>query len=43
MHNCGVEYKTLNNFKNALFESELVVRNYFLPVNEYERIRIYET
>ena len=43
MHNCGVEFKCLNNFKNALFDSELIKSNYLLPVHEFERIRVYET
>ena len=43
MHNDNVEYKALNNFKNALFESEFVQSNYYLPVHEFTKIRIYET
>ena len=30
-------------FKNALFDSELLVDNHLLPVAEWERIRKYET
>jgi len=30
-------------FKNALFDSEELIENHLLPIDEWERIRKYET
>ena len=43
LHANSVEFGTMSAFKNALFGSEHISEDYMLPLEEFERIREYET
>ena len=43
LHNNSIEFRHVTAFKNALFDSELLIDKHMLPVEEWERIRKYET
>ena len=43
LHANGIELKIMTAFKNAMFESDKVTDNHMLPMEEFERIRLYET
>ena len=43
LHQASVEFKIMTALKNALFESEQLIDNHLLPLNEWKRIVAYET
>jgi len=43
LHNNCIEFRHMTAFKNALFDSEILEDKHLLPVEEWERIRKYET
>lgn len=43
LHKNSIELRTMTALKNALFDSELVTESHLLPMEEFERIRVYET
>ena len=43
LHEESVDFRIMTSFKNVLFESDLLKENHLLPMDEWERIRKYET
>ena len=43
LHDQSIEFRAMTAFKNALFDSEELEENHLLPLDEWERIRSYET
>jgi hypothetical protein len=41
MHECGVEFRNLTSFKNALFDSEELEDNHLVPISEWNELKSY--
>jgi hypothetical protein len=39
MHEAGVEFRNLTAFKNALFDSEELVDNHLVPMDEWYELK----
>ena len=41
MHECGVEFRNLTSFKNALFDSEDLEENHLVPLSDWKELKVY--